>query len=174
MGINVKIHDKALRLHSVVVSANDGITTTFAVVAGALGASLSPSIVLILGFANLFADGLSMATGSYLGVKAEIEFEEGKGQDIKVGKEPLKNALTTFISFVVAGLVPILPYLFSLENSFVISCLFVIFALFIVGILRGIYTNKKILKTGVENTLIGGMSAVLAYTVGFLVRKYLI
>lgn len=174
MGINVKIHDKALRLHSVVVSANDGITTTFAVVAGALGASLSPSVVLILGFANLFADGLSMATGSYLGVKAEIEFEEGKGQDIKVGKEPLKNALTTFTFFFIAGLVPLLPYLFSLENSFITSCIFVVSALFIVGLLRGRYTNKNILRTGVENTLIGGMSAVLAYTVGFLVRRYLI
>jgi VIT1/CCC1 family predicted Fe2+/Mn2+ transporter len=174
VGINVKIHDKALRLHSVVVSANDGITTTFAVVAGALGASLSPSVVLILGFANLFADGLSMATGSYLGVKAEIEFEEGNGQDIKVGNEPLKNALTTFISFFIAGLVPLLPYLFNLTNSFTISCVFVVSALFAVGLLRGKYTNKKVLKTGIENTLIGGMSAVLAYIVGFLVRKYLI
>lgn len=174
MGINVKIHDKALRLHSVVVSANDGITTTFAVVAGALGASLSPSVILILGFANLFADGLSMATGSYLGVKAEIEFEEGKGQDIKVGNEPLKNALTTFIFFFIAGLVPLLPYLLNLTDSFRISCISVVLALFIVGLLRGRYTNKKILKTGVENTLIGGMSAVLAYTVGFLVRRYLI
>lgn len=174
MGINVKIHDKGLRLHSVVVSANDGITTTFAVVAGALGASLSPSVVLILGFANLFADGLSMSTGSYLGVKAEIEFEEGKGQDIKVGKEPLKNALTTFVSFFIAGLVPLLPYLFNLKNSFLLSSMSVILTLFIVGILKGRYTNKNILKTGVENTLIGGMSAVLAYTVGFLVRRYLI
>lgn len=174
MGINVKIHDKALRLHSVVGSANDGITTTFAVVAGALGASLSPSVILILGFANLFADGLSMSTGSYLGVKAEIEFEEGKGQNIKVGKEPLKNALTTFVSFFIAGLVPLLPYLFGLKNSFVISCISVVSALFVVGLLRGRYTNKNILGTGIENTLIGGMSAVLAYTVGFLVRRYLI
>lgn len=174
MGINVKIHDKALKLHSVIMSANDGITTTFAVVAGALGASLSPSVVLILGFANLFADGLSMATGSYLGVKAEIEFEEGKKQDIKVGSEPLKNAMATFVSFFIAGIIPLLPYLFILKNSFIISCLSVVFALFVVGLLRGSYTNKNVIKTGVENTLIGGMSAVLAYTVGFLVRKYLI
>lgn len=38
----------------------DGSVTTFAVVAGAIGASLSNSVILILGFANLFADGVSI------------------------------------------------------------------------------------------------------------------
>ena len=49
----------------------DGIVTTFAVVAGASGAGLSVNIILILGLANLFADGLSMSIGSYLSKKAE-------------------------------------------------------------------------------------------------------
>jgi len=52
----------------------DGSVTTFAVVAGAIGASLSPMIVVILGFANLFADGFAMAVGSYQATKARIEF----------------------------------------------------------------------------------------------------
>lgn len=38
--------------------ANDGIITTFAVVSGVVGASLSNRIILILGFANLVADGV--------------------------------------------------------------------------------------------------------------------
>jgi VIT1/CCC1 family predicted Fe2+/Mn2+ transporter len=49
----------------------DGAVTTFAVVSGVSGAELSPSIVLILGFANLAADGFSMAASNYLGTKAE-------------------------------------------------------------------------------------------------------
>lgn len=52
----------------------DGSVTTFAVVAGAIGASLSPMVVVILGFANLFADGFSMAVGNYQAVKARIEY----------------------------------------------------------------------------------------------------
>lgn len=59
-----------------VYGATDGAVTTFAVVAGVVGASLSPSIVLILGFANLFADGFSMAVGNYLGSKSQREFIE--------------------------------------------------------------------------------------------------
>jgi vacuolar iron transporter family protein len=57
-----------------VYGATDGVVTTFAVVAGVTGASLSPSVVLILGFANLFADGFSMAVGNYLSSRSRIEY----------------------------------------------------------------------------------------------------
>jgi|SRR6266511_3093111 len=51
----------------------DGTVTTFAVVAGVAGAALSTKTLLILGAANLFADGFSMAAANYSGTKAEIE-----------------------------------------------------------------------------------------------------
>ncbi len=53
----------------------DGVVTTFAVVAGVAGAKLSAGVVLILGFANLVGDGLSMAVGSYLSTKSRREYE---------------------------------------------------------------------------------------------------
>ena len=59
-----------------VYGATDGAVTTFAIVAGVVGASLSPSIVIILGFANLFADGFSMAMGNYLSTRSRIEYVE--------------------------------------------------------------------------------------------------
>jgi vacuolar iron transporter family protein len=59
---------------SFVYGGLDGIITTFAVVAGVAGAQLSASVVLILGFANLVADGISMAFGDYLSSKAEGEY----------------------------------------------------------------------------------------------------
>lgn len=49
----------------------DGAVTTLAVVTGVAGAQLSPWIILVLGFANLLADGFSMAASNYLGTKAE-------------------------------------------------------------------------------------------------------
>jgi len=54
----------------------DGSVTTFAVVAGSAGAGLESSIVLILGFANLIADGFAMSVGSYLSTKSEKEHFE--------------------------------------------------------------------------------------------------
>ncbi len=51
----------------------DGVITTFAVVAGSAGAELAVPIVLILGFANLIADGFAMSVGSYFSAKSENE-----------------------------------------------------------------------------------------------------
>jgi len=49
----------------------DGSVTTFAVVAGAVGASLDSAVIIILGFANLLADGFAMSVGAYLSTKSE-------------------------------------------------------------------------------------------------------
>src|SRR5262245_48165817 len=76
----------------------DGAVTTFAVVAGVVGAELSPRVVLILGMANLIGDGFSMAAGNYLSTKSEHdelkfyeaieqrhieEFPEGEREEIR-------------------------------------------------------------------------------------------
>ena len=63
-------------LRDLIYGAIDGTVTTFAVVAGVAGAALSPAIVLILGFANLFADGFSMAISNFLSTRAEKEYIE--------------------------------------------------------------------------------------------------
>lgn len=57
----------------------DGSITTFAVVAGAVGAGLDNAVIIILGFANLFADGFSMSIGAYMSAKSEKQnFEKQK------------------------------------------------------------------------------------------------
>ena len=62
---------QATYLRDWVFGGIDGAVTTFAIVAGVAGASLSTNVILILGAANLLADGFSMAAGNYSGVKAE-------------------------------------------------------------------------------------------------------
>ena len=70
-----KLHSNSARfldkyLGEFVYGGIDGCVTTFAVVAGAVGAGLNSSIIIILGFANLFADGFAMSVGAYLSTKS--------------------------------------------------------------------------------------------------------
>ena len=65
-------------IRDMVYGANDGIITTFAVVAGVTGGSLSPRAVLIVGAANLFADGLSMGVGNYLSIRSNESAREAE------------------------------------------------------------------------------------------------
>jgi VIT1/CCC1 family predicted Fe2+/Mn2+ transporter len=75
-------------LPEVVYGSIDGIVTTFAVVAGSAGADLGINIILILGMANLFADGLSMSIGSYLSKKSE---QDNYNKHLKIEEWEIEN-----------------------------------------------------------------------------------
>lgn len=85
---------------------------------------------------------------------------------------PLKSALVTFVSFVVAGFMPLVAYVFSSfvqffsQHSFLSACILTAIVLFAVGGLRQIVTNIKWYIGGIEMLLIGGASAAVAYIVG--------
>lgn len=154
-----------------VYGANDGIITTFAVVAGVAGAKLAPAVVVILGIANLIADGLSMAASNYLARKSEKEYLEQKtGTVAEVeGRHPLYNALATFIAFVVAGAIPLLPYVFGIENNvFYWAIIATSLALFTIGSLRSLVTRVSWWLAGLEMFAIGAVAAGVAYGIGNL------
>lgn len=69
-GIFSKVQDY---LGEFVYGGIDGSVTTFAVVAGSVGAGLDSAVIIILGFANLIADGFSMSVGAFLSAKSEQE-----------------------------------------------------------------------------------------------------
>ena len=62
-------------LRSVVYGFNDGLTANFGLVAGVVGASVAPHIVIITGVAGAFADALSMGSSGYLAAKSEAEVQ---------------------------------------------------------------------------------------------------
>src|SRR3989338_5999256 len=74
--IDLEEHDESVGqyLGEFVYGAIDGTITTFATVAGATGAALSPGVVIILGFANLIADGFSMACGNFLSERSQRDY----------------------------------------------------------------------------------------------------
>lgn len=154
----------------------DGAVTTFAIVAGAVGASLNPAIVLILGFANLFADGFSMAVSNYLSVKSQLDLHRGHPDFYKyrlIGKHPVKSGLATFISFFIIGLIPLLSFVSALafpglkEIQFLLASILTGVALFIVGAVKGQIVNKHPMMAALETLVIGGIAAGLAFLAGY-------
>lgn len=63
-------------LKDMVYGAIDGAVTTFAIISGVAGAGLSTGVVIVLGLANLFADGFSMAASNYLGTRSENQYRD--------------------------------------------------------------------------------------------------
>ncbi len=169
-----RIHEEAALLGSCVFAASDGLITTFAVVAGANGALLAPSVVIIMGFANLLADGFSMAAGAYLGVRSEIDFEEEKGHNHLTEHAAITQGVVTFFTFVLAGIIPLIPYIFPFSNKFVLSSILVFASMFFVGALRSKFSRKGILLGGLETLAVGMLAAFVAFIVGYLIDRYIL
>jgi len=164
-------------LKAAVYGANDGVITTFAVVAGVAGAGLPPRVVLILGIANLIADGFSMGVGDFLGERSEADLADREG--IPYPRKLLwVTGLLTFAAFVAAGSLPLSPYLLQLfgmplepRHQLFASSVATGFALFLVGGLRTVITGGSWWKKGLETFIIGAIAAGVAYLIGALVER---
>lgn len=151
-----------------VYGANDGIITTFAVVAAAAGAGVSSTVILILGIANLVADGFSMGASKYLSLKSEQSVEKaGSGK-----RSPFNDGAATFGAFVVAGALPLIPFLIpaAAEHAFAISAVATAIAFFAVGASRSLVIKKNPFLAGIEMLLVGGAAAAIAYGLGSYVE----
>jgi vacuolar iron transporter family protein len=153
----------------------DGAVTTFAIVAGVIGASLSSVIVLILGFANLFADGFSMATSNYLSAKSQSELNR-RHRHKHHEKDPRKTALVTFVSFLLVGFIPLIPFvLYSLfpnvdSTKFLYSAFLTGIAFLVVGAIKGKVVGKHYIRSALTTLLVGGVAALIAFLVGYFLR----
>ncbi|MDZ7845597.1 MAG: VIT1/CCC1 transporter family protein [Owenweeksia sp.] len=204
----------------------DGSVTTFAVVAGAAGAGLDSAVVIILGFANLIADGFAMSVGSYLSTKSEkenyqkhqaVEYWEvehlpekereeireiyqQKGfegdlleqvvdvitedrhrwvdvmmkEELEMSEEtksPIAMGGVTFASFLIFGFIPLLVYVIDYlsglqSNLFLISSLLTGATFALIGALKALVNQTKLLRSILETLFLGGAAAALAYVVG--------
>jgi VIT1/CCC1 family predicted Fe2+/Mn2+ transporter len=161
-------------IREVIYGANDGIITTFAVVAGVTGGALPPKAVLIVGTANLLADGLSMGVGNYLSIRSHESARAAQNLPEEEAA-PARHGLATFLAFAAAGALPLLPYAFAAapEVRFELSVVFTLAALFGVGSSRSLVTVDRWWIGGLEMLLLGALVAGAAYGSGALLAWFL-
>lgn len=158
-------------LGDVVYGANDGIITTFAIVAGAAGAALSPVVVLVLGLANLLADGFSMAASNVLSIRSKAAVERMETGHVS---EPyaFRHGLATFLAFLLAGAVPLLAFILPFGGDrFRLAATLTLATLFAVGAARTAVTRGRWWSSGLEMLFIGAAAAAVAYAVGRLTAR---
>lgn len=169
-------------LKAAVYGANDGIITTFAVVAGVSGAGLNPRIILILGIANLLADGFSMAIGDYLGEKAEADMKNLRHGENYHRFHPIwMTGLITFIAFVIVGSFPLLPYAsaalglnLEIRHQLFASILATGLGMFLIGSFRSIFSGGHWARNGLQTLGVGAIAATVAYLAGAMIDQFVI
>lgn len=160
-------------LPDIIYGANDGIITTFAIVSGVAGAALSPATALILGLANLFADGLSMGASNFLSIRSGQAVREARGEPANE-PFPARHGGVTFLAFITAGSVPLIAYaLTGAGNRFAVAAAVTLLTLFAVGAIRALITPLRWLRAGLEMMVVGAAAAAVAYGIGALLRTWL-
>jgi len=157
-------------IRDLVYGATDGVITTFAVVAGVTGGTLSPRTVLILGVANLLADGLSMGVSNYLAIRSEERVQEAKGDTFPESR-PARRGFATFAAFVIAGAVPLVPYLLPRPSvgRFIAASALSLVVLFVVGAARSKVGAGRWWTNGCEMLGLGVVVGIAAFGVGAVV-----
>lgn len=217
-------------LQEIVYGGNDGIVTTFAMIAGFSAANISDSIfpysyimILLFGLINLFSASISMGLGNFTSTRADNdvyksmlqkERETMKNNEEKEKKEtntlmmkkgftqnqaqqiteifstnkkywlefmmvqeykmnpsrenPYITAVTTIISFIVFGIIPLLPYIFVPQSpsAFLLSLSYTVIALILLGFVRWRATGISLIRSIGETLLIGGIASSIAYLIG--------
>ena len=153
-------------LKDIIYGANDGIVTTLVVIASVTGASMSSTAVLVLGIANLVADGFSMGTSNVLSMRSTLT-AESRPHLVAASR----SGLATFIAFVLAGLIPLATYMLPLGGNgirFPAACLLAAVALFAVGACRSLSSDRPWLVAGLEMLVLGTIASSVAYGIGFV------
>jgi len=159
-------------IRELVYGANDGVITTFAVVAGVAGGGLPLSAVLIVGAAHLLADGLSMGVGSYLAIRAHESVLESQSLPQQEAR-PFRHGAATFAAFVAAGCIPLVPYAIPPLplDRFAASIVLTMLALFTVGALRSMISSVRWWRAGLEMFALGAIVAAVAFASGSVVAS---
>jgi vacuolar iron transporter family protein len=101
-------------------------------------------------------------------IELMLEGEYGLGG---VDPHPMRAALATFISFLVAGMVPLMPFVLGMENAFPLSAWMTGAVFFAIGTLKSRWALSSWWRSGLETLLIGGVAASIAYFVGTLFQS---
>lgn len=157
-------------IRELIYGANDGLITTFAVVAGVAGGGLPPRVILICGVANLLADGLSMAVGNFLSIRSYESVLEAQGLPEEEAF-PTRHAVATFAAFVTAGALPLVPYVWPalFPNGFASSIAMAFATMFVIGGARTFVSTVSWWWGGLEMLGLGVAVSVVAYGAGALI-----
>jgi VIT1/CCC1 family predicted Fe2+/Mn2+ transporter len=85
-----------------------------------------------------------------------------------VEPDPMRAAIATFLAFLVAGFVPLLPFIFSVPNAFTVSAVVTGVVFFGIGAAKSIWSLSPWWRSGLETLLHRRAAAGVAYFVGSL------
>lgn len=155
-------------LRNFVFGAEDSLVSTVGLLSGLSFAGLGSRTVIVSGIILILVEAISMAAGTYLAEDSTNDLTDVNGEK----ENQLTDSLVMFFSYLIIGLVPLLPYMAmpNTNQAFVWSVFLSLIALFFVGVIKGVYVHKHPIKSGLKMMSIGAVVIAIAISVGSLVK----
>lgn len=159
------LHEDYLR--SALFGLQDGLVSTTGVVVGISTGVEHKAIIILASFVAVTVEASSMAAGQYSSEKAVHQMDKtGKHTD-----NLMLGAIIMFISYLSAGMIPIVPtVLFNQPLAKYLSILFAFIGLFIIGYVKGKIVQQKPLRSATELFVIGGIATLIGLIVGQILK----
>ena len=164
--MSLKINQDYLR--SSVFGFQDALVSTTGVVVGISAAVSDPKFIILSAFITVSVEALSMAAGQYLSEKSVHDLPASHHRDNLVF-----GGLLMFFSYIIGGLVPIIPLFFThhpLTSFF--SVLFAFVGLFLLGFIKAKLFSGKVWRSALEMLTIGGLTTLIGLAVGLFFKIY--
>lgn len=157
----------ATYVRNFIFGVEDGMVSNVGLLSGVAAANVSRSTILLTGVVLVFVGGFSMAAGSYLSEHSAEEFVRGEKAS---HRQSFMAAVTMFISYIVSGLIPLIPYLLWRGNkAFYGSIAISLIVLFVLGISASYFFKTNKLKGGIKILVVGGG----AIAIGVISAKFI-
>lgn len=155
------IHKEYLR--SVIFGVEDSLVSTTGLLVGLAAGADSKNIVILGGAVAIAIEAVSMGAGEYLSDDAVQELDKIK----RHRDNPLISGLLMTLSYMVAGLIPLIPVLIcSYPGSLYYSVIFALIGLFLLGYIKGKMLHTNPWRGGLKILIVGGLATAIGLVVG--------
>lgn len=154
-----------LYFRNFIFGVEDSLVSTVGLLSGIAIGGVSRETIFLTGAVLILVEAFSMAAGSFLVESSVEDYTHVKGKK----ERPLGGGMIMFLSYAVAGFIPLAPYIFVESFKAVyISAVASLLALFCLGLIGGSLSHNGLLRRGLRMMLIGGVAIAAGVAAGWI------
>lgn len=159
---------QATFIRNFIFGVEDSLVSTVGLVSGVAVAGVDKSTIILTGLVLIVVEALSMGVGSLLSESSTQELVFRKRSSLRL---PVVGGLIMFVSYFVAGFIPLAPYAFlDVAQAFPLSIVLSILTLFLLGYVSARMFQGRPVRSGLRMLILGGLAIGAGALIGYWLR----
>ncbi len=152
----------------ILFGVEDGLVSTVGFLSGIVAGGVSQPTLILTGLVLITVEAFSMAVGSFL---SEDTIEESQN-DPKATYQSSVAGVYMFVSYFLAGLIPLIPYTISYTpQTLMFSVTLTLVALFVLGYISARAFGIPVLRRSLRTLILGGLAVFIGIIIGRIVPQ---